>query len=823
MERETLFADILLPLPLNNTFTYRVPYALNQFVERGKRVVVQFGEKKLYSGIILKIHSTAPQASSIKYLLSLLDEQPIVTENQLKLWQWISQYYMSHLGEVMNAAIPTSLKLASESKLVLHPEFDGNYELLSDKEFLLVQAIELNTVVSLSEVEKIVDFKRIMPLVKTLIEKKCLLPEEDLKERFTVKKESFVKLASGVTTSLEQQMQELERKAPKQLEVLLHFFKMCGNSAGEEPEVSKQRLLYHIKNSGASALTALEKKGILEVFQKNQSRLLDSDATKNILELNLNQEQQNAFESIQNQFLEKDICLLHGVTGSGKTEIYIKLIESYLQQGKQVLYLLPEIALTAQIINRLRAYFGKKVGYYHSKYGNHERAEVWNRQLGTEAYEIIIGARSSIYLPFNNLGLIIVDEEHDSSYKQLDPAPRYHARDTSMILARLHNAKCLLGSATPSIESYYNAQNQKFGFVELKHRFGNVSMPKVEVVDMAKATKEKKIKSHFSEVLLKSIEETLENQEQIILFQNRRGFSLRLFCPQCQWTPQCKNCDVSLTYHKNQNRLKCHYCGSSKDVPSQCPQCGSNKIVFQGFGTEKIEDELTIFFKEAQIKRMDWDTTQSKNSYLQLISDFEDRNIDILVGTQMVTKGLDFDNVGLVGVLNADQMFHFPDFRAFERSFQQLTQVSGRAGRKNKQGKVLIQTYEPNHPIIRNVVENDFSQMYKTQMEERSNFKYPPFYKIIRITVKFKEFHLLNDAAAQLAKELKIKLGLRVLGPEYPPVSRIRNLYIKNILIKFELLASHLAVKELITQSIQELHNIKTFKNIIVSIDVDPV
>ncbi len=826
MERITLFVEVLLPLPLAKSFTYRVPFDYNDYVEVGKRVVVQFGKKKLYSGIIVEVHDRLPESSSVKYILNILDNEAIVNAYQLKFWNWLSEYYMAHRGDVMNAALPSAFKMASESKLVLHPDFDKNYDILNEKEFLIVQALELNEELTLTEVSKIVDLQKIMPLVKNLIEKSCVLPQEEIKDKFRPKMESYVRLSEKFTehNNLEKITKELEKKAFKQLELLLAYIQYSKFLTKENIEISKTFLL---KKSGISAgiLSALVEKGILEIYQKSQSRIKDFASVKSVDSIILSDAQQLAKEQIESSFKEKDICLLHGVTGSGKTEIYIKIIEKYIAKGQQVLFLIPEIALTAQIINRLRQYFGNKLGYYHSKYGNNERVEVWHRvgQQNDNQYQIIIGARSSIFLPFTNLGLVIIDEEHDTSYKQFDPAPRYQARDAAMVLANMHGAKTILGSATPSLESYYKGRKGKYGLVELKERYARLNMPVIEVVDIVEARKKKEMNSHFSKHLIENITEALDNKEQIILFQNRRGFSLRLVCDSCQWTPECNNCDVSLTYHKGLNRLKCHYCGASKDVPVICPNCGSKKLAMKGFGTEKIEEEMPVFFPNAIVKRMDLDTTRSKNAYLQIINDFQDRKIDILVGTQMVTKGLDFDNVSLVGVLNADNGLFYPDFRAFERSFQQLTQVSGRSGRKYKRGKVIVQTSQPHHAVIRDVVENDYFGMYKSQMEERVNFKYPPFYRLIRISLKHRDYNVLNAGASHFANLLKPKLGARVLGPEYPMVARVKNLFIKNILIKFEIKASHKAVKVIINDAMDDMYKVKEFRSIYIQPDVDPM
>ena len=820
--------DILLPVPIPGTFTYRVPFEKNDLVVEGKRVVVQFGKKKLYSGLIKRIHQEVPNYPNIKYILDVLDSEPIVNNTQFRFWDWMAEYYMATPGEVMNAALPTALKLASETKVVLNPNWDKNYDLLNDKEFLIVQALEMQEVLTLTEVANIVDQLKVMHLIKTLIEKGAVLPEEEMKIRFKPKTESYIRLGENYNSenALQELTQSIEKKAPKQVELLLAYLQRSNWFSGKPEEVNKAVLL---KKSGVSAsiLSSMVKKGYVEIYEKESSRLLDFDAEKEVSSITLNDEQAAAVESIEADFEEKQVVLLHGITGSGKTEVYIKLIEKVIAEGKQVLFLLPEIALTAQIINRLRLYFGKDVGVYHSRYNQNERVEVWNKVLGgldqQSDYKIIIGARSAIFLPFNNLGLVVVDEEHDTSYKQYDPAPRYHARDAAIYLAWLHKAPTLLGSATPSIESYYKARKKKFGLVQLKKRYSGISLPEVLVVDMVKARKQKEMKSHFSQFLLEAMKESLGRGEQVILFQNRRGFSLRLVCNKCQWTPECKNCDVTLTYHKQIRRIKCHYCGYSNEVPVQCPECGSKELRMQGFGTEKIEDELPIFFPDKQIKRMDLDTTRSKNAFMQIINDFEDQRIDILVGTQMVTKGLDFDNVGLVGVLNADNMLMFPDFRSFEYSFQQLTQVSGRAGRKNKRGKVIIQTSTPYHEVIRNVISNDYFEMYESQMLERINFKYPPIYRLIRISLKHREHQVLNEAARQYVELLRPKLGNRVLGPEYPHISRIKNMYIKNVMIKFEATASTKAVKSILQEAKEQLQKDALYKSLRVQMDVDPV
>ncbi len=832
MERITLFADVLLPLPIPGLYTYRIPFELNDVVKKGIRVVVQFGRKKIYTALVRNVHKNPPKDYQPKYILSVLDTYQIVNDTQFKFWEWISSYYMCKQGEVMNAALPSALKLASETKIILNPKFNKDYSLLNEKEYLIVEALEIQNILTITEVSNIINQIKVIPLIKTLIEKGVVLIEEELTERYKPKIETFVCLTKEYDNDdkLREAFDNLSKRAYKQLELLMSFINLSGKINKKPKQITRSQLLKSV-NANAAQLNSLEKKGILVTYKKVISRLKHYDSESSTDSIKLNEFQEKAFNKIKEDFKEKDVVLLHGVTSSGKTEIYIKLINEVIAQGKQVLYLLPEIALTTQIINRLRKYFGNKVGVYHSRYNANEKVEIWNKVLNRNAsgetkdtkFQIILGARSSLLLPFNNLGLIIVDEEHDTSYKQKDPAPRYNARDAAIYLARMHKAKTLLGSATPSIESYYNAQNGKYSLVELPIRYREIPMPEIIVVDIKEETRLKKMKSFFSSLLLKHIEEALKNNEQIILFQNRRGFSLRLECENCNWTPQCKNCDVTLIYHKYNNQLRCHYCGYSIRVPERCPVCGSTEIKMKGFGTEKVEEELSILFPDAHISRMDLDTTRSKNAYQQIINDFETQKINVLIGTQMVTKGLDFDNVSLVGILNADNMLSFPDFRAFERSYQLITQVSGRAGRKNKKGKVIIQTYNPYHTVIRNAINNDYLSMFNSQIIERKKFKYPPFYRLIKITLKHKDYKILNNAAKEFANMLRNKFSNRVLGPEYPLVSRIKTFYLKNILIKIEKRVSLSAVKSEIINQINIFHSSKRNKSIRVIIDVDPL
>ena len=828
MDRVTLFVDVILPLPVPGLFTYRVPYELNDQVEKWKRVVVQFGKKKIYTAIVVNVHDSPPQNYAVKYILSVLDKNPVMNGIQFQFWNWIAEYYLCEPGEVMNAAIPSAFKLASESRILIDPGFNGNLDGLNDKEFLIVEALDIQKKLTLTEIENIVARKKVIPLIKGLIEKNIVSVEEELKEKYKPKKETFIKLAAEYKNEerLQSLFNQLEKRAFRQLEVLMSVISL--SNFGQQPEKEvKQSDLTRNQDFTIGVIKSLVKKGVLETYKKPVSRLDTGDASALPEDIVLNDDQEIAFNQIQQAFKENIPALLHGVTSSGKTELYIKLIKDTLDRGKQVLYLLPEIALTTQIINRLRMYFGNKVGVYHSKYSENERVEIWNNilqgSMSKSNYRIILGPRSALFLPFNDLGLIIVDEEHDYSYKQYDPAPRYNARDAAVYLARLHKADVLLGSATPSIESYYNTKTGKYALIELNFRYGYVQLPEILVADVKKETRQKTMKSHFTSFLLEHITKALNNHEQVILFQNRRGFSLRLECDTCNWMPECKNCDVTLIYHKQINLLKCHYCGYSRKVPERCDSCGSTHIHMRGFGTEKVEDELEIFFPDARIRRMDLDTTRSKHAYQTIINDFEERRIDILVGTQMVTKGLDFDHVSVVGILNADNMIHFPDFRSYERSFQLMAQVSGRAGRKKKRGKVIIQTWNPFHSVIRDVIAHDYKAMYSSQILERRNFKYPPFYRLISIHLKHRDSRLLNEAAREFALLLRESLGKRVLGPEYPLIARIKNLYIKNVLIKLERDENLGGYKKTIIKIINAFKRGSSYKSVRIIIDVDPV
>ena len=824
-DRKTLFADVILPVPVHQVFTYRVPFEVNELVQPGVRVIVPFGRSKLITGIITKVHEVVPNGYQAKYIEHVLDETPIITKNQFLLWQWISNYYMSPLGDVMNAALPSNFKLASETKIVLHPDFDKNLNKLEDRHYQIVEALEIKEVLDLKEISEILGIKTIHPIIKKMIDLKIVLSQEEMNEKFTPKTALYIELSEKYLNidQIEQLIHSLEQRksASKQLESLLLLLSE-GNFKENYFEPVLRKTLEE-KGASLSSLNTLEKNNILIQRRYEISRFDASEQNLSTFKT-LAPSQEVALEEIKTSFKDKQVTLLHGVTGSGKTEIYVELIKEQLEKGKQVLFLLPEIALTTQLIQRLSAYFGDLIGIYHSKFNQNERVEIWNNVLrnNPKRFRIILGARSSIFLPFSDLGLIIVDEEHESSFKQYDPSPRYNARDCAIVLGHMYKAKVLLGSATPSLESFYNAQNGKYGFVPLKERFGGIQLPEIFCADLKKERRQKSMNSHFSSFLVDTMRDVLNKGEQIILFQNRRGYTPMWQCEICNWTPKCKNCDVSLTYHKQTNSLKCHYCGHHSPPIGTCSACGSNRLKMLGFGTEKIEDELSIMLPDKVIKRMDLDSTRSKNAYSNIINEFENRQIDILIGTQMVTKGLDFDNVSLVGILDADMLLNRADFRAFERSYHLMSQVAGRSGRKHKRGQVIIQAGDPDHWVIQKIIDHDYEGFYNSEIIERKNFFYPPFYKIIDITLKHKEENALDVSSIELAGKLKEVFKERVLGPEYPVVRRVKNMYLKKITLKIEREAPERKVKEKLQQIINEFYISPSNKNIRIVVDVDP-
>jgi len=827
---EPLFVDVILPVALPQLLTYAVPAEFSAQVGPGKRVVVQLGKQKIYSAIIRKVHSSPPLQYECKEIHSVLDDQPVVNEKQFQLWDWIASYYMCHPGEVMSSALPSALKLQSESKIILNPEFDHEHEKLTDREYIIYEALVIRHALSLPEIAAVIHRKSAHSVIKNLLDKGVVLVEEEIRERYKPLIESRIEL--GEEGKDEQRMKEhflqLEKRSPKQLEMLMTFLKMFYESRqGTENHFIKKSELMKSSGASASALNSLVKKNILHESAVQVDRIR-VEAGELMLPNPLSESQQKALHEIGEGFEQHDVMLLHGVTSSGKTEVYIHLIDEAIRKGKQVLYLLPEIALTTQIINRLRRHFGDGVGVYHSRYSTNERVEIWNHVLkfdagGYHKSQVILGARSAMFLPYSDLGLIIVDEEHDSSYKQVDPAPRYHARDTAIVLARFHGAKTLLGSATPSLESYYNAHHERYGLVKLADRFGGVQMPEILVSDVKEATRKKMMKAHFTPVLVESIDAALKNKEQVILFQNRRGFAPHLECRNCNWIPHCQNCSVTLTYHKHNHQLKCHYCGFTQMPPALCMVCGDHHLEVKGFGTEKIEEDVSILFPGAKVARMDLDVTRTRLSFHRIITDFEERKIDILVGTQMVTKGLDFDNASTVGIINADQLLNYPDFRAFERSYQLMAQVSGRSGRKQKRGKVIIQTQQPEHWVIKDVVDNNYVAFYQRDLYEREKFHYPPHSRLIEITLRYRDVEKVMESANQLTGLFRNSLGSRVYGPHQPVISKIRNQFIRTIMIKIERDASASKAKEHIREAVARFFSESENRRVQVHIDVDPM
>ncbi|QLC65181.1 primosomal protein N' [Flavobacterium sp. LPB0248] len=812
------FIEVILPLSLAKTFTYSISEAEYHFIKKGMRVAVPFGKNKIYTGLVLDVHENAPTLYEAKEIHQILDEKPIATEIQIKHWLWIADYYMCGIGDVYRGAFPSGLLLESETIISHKPDVVVNDSELSDDEFLIYEALHHQSSLKVQEIASILNKKNILPILQKLIAKDIIFLEEEIKETYKPKLVRYVKLHSKYESDsgLEELLAAL-KNANKQREIVLAYFQI---SASEKKPITVKKLI-EVSNAGSAAVKSLVEKEIFEEYYVQQDRIV-FNGEKSEKELQLSDAQENAFSGIKNSFSEKEVCLLHGVTSSGKTEIYIKLIEEYLETGKQVLYLLPEIALTTQLVSRLRLHFGDRVAVFHSKYSNNERVEVWRQTLeNSPKAQIVIGARSALFLPFNDLGLLIVDEEHEQTFKQTDPAPRYHARDAAIVLANFHKAKVLLGSATPSIETYFNTQNNKYGLVTLSERYKNVRLPEVVLVDIKDKHFRKRMTGHFSDLLIEEIAESLSLGEQVILFQNRRGYSPIIECLTCGHVPHCQQCDVSLTYHKHKNQLRCHYCGYSIAKPTNCHSCSSIDLTTKGFGTEQIEQELSSLFPKAKTARMDQDTTRGKFGFEKIIDAFKNREIDILVGTQMLAKGLDFDNVGLVGIMNADNMLHHPDFRAFERSFQMMTQVAGRAGRSEKQGKVVIQTYNPNHNTIQQVTNHNYIGMYKEQLYDRLIYKYPPYFRIIKLTLKHKDFDKLKEGAMWLYQVLNQNLGIPVLGPEEPAISRIRNEYIRTILIKIPQNLHLGNTKKTIQKMLNSFEAVAQYRAIKVVINVD--
>ncbi|SFW65335.1 replication restart helicase PriA [Cellulophaga fucicola] len=778
------FINVILPIPLEKLFTYSITKAEANFLKIGMRVAVPFGKSKIHTALVAEIHTTAPTVYEAKEIHQILDDDPIVTELQIKHWSWVASYYMCSIGEVFRSAVPGAFLLESETLILKNPESIVQEDALTDEEFLVFEALERQSMLKVQEIAAIIDKKNVLPILKRLLEKNVILTKEEVYQQYKPKLVRYVKLGEKYQSedALGALLDSLSR-APKQSKVILSLFQLQGRN--QKKTTVKE--LEEKSESSASIIKTLIDKEILEDFFVRTDRVVFDAAKKPSLLKELNEYQEKALQDIEASFAEKKVTLLHGVTSSGKTEVYVKLIADCLEKGQQALYLLPEIALTTQLIARLQNYFGQQVAVFHSKYTVHERVEVWNNVLTNKSKaQIVIGARSSLFLPFSNLGLIIVDEEHESSFKQYDPAPRYHARDSAIVLANFSNCNILLGSATPSIESFYNVKQQKYGYAQINRRFGDVLMPEIELVDIKELTRKKRMKGHFSERLLQGITAAVEEGEQVILFQNRRGFAPIVECTTCGHSPQCPNCDVSLTYHQYKKQMRCHYCSYHMALQQSCLACGMATLNTKGFGTEQVEQELQQIMPKLRIGRMDLDTTRGKHAYEKIITSFEKHELDVLVGTQMLTKGLDFGNVSLVGIMNADNLLNFPDFRAHERSYQLLAQVSGRAGRAKKRGKVLIQTYNPYHQILQQISANDYEGMYTDQINERREFKYPPLHRIIKITFKHRDYGKVEDASAWFAKSLRVSFADNVLGPEFPAVSRIRNQYLKNIVLKMK-------------------------------------
>jgi primosomal protein N' (replication factor Y) len=821
------FIEVILPLSLPKTFTYRVSENEFAFIKKGMRVAVPFGKSKIYTALVIDLHQEEPTLYVAKEIDQILDERPIVNELQINHWFWISSYYMCNIGDVYRGALPSALLLESETIISQNNETFVDEASLSDDEFLIYEALQSQSSLKIQNIIDIVNKKTVFPVIQKLINKNIISLQEEIREEYKPKLVKYIRLHEQYQK--EQNLIALldSIKSEKRKNLLLQYFQL---QARERQPISVKQLTETTQTSVA-IVKALVGKQIFEEYFIQEDRVnFENNKVENKFSLSV--AQQTAFDEIVKSFEEKEVTLLHGVTSSGKTEIYTKLIENYIALGKQVLYLLPEIALTTQLVSRLTKHFGNKVAVFHSKYSNNERVEVWHQVLNSsDKAQVVIGARSALFLPFNNLGLIIVDEEHEQTFKQQDPSPRYHARDAAIVLANLHQAtqgktelgraKVLLGSATPSIETYYNATSGKFGLIDLKERFGKVQMPEIELVDLKVSYFRKKMKGHFSQTLIEEITEAFANNRQVILFQNRRGFSPVLECMTCGHVPQCPQCDVSLTYHKFKNQLRCHYCGYSMAKPSNCHVCSSVDLETKGFGTEQIELELAELFPQKNIKRMDQDTTRGKYSFEKIIDSFKNREIDVLVGTQMLAKGLDFDNVSLVGIMNADNMLYHPDFRAFERSFQMMTQVAGRSGRAEKRGKVIIQTYNPLHNIIQQVTNNDYEGMYKEQLYERKIYYYPPFFRLIKLTLKHRDFEKLKEGTMWLYQVLNQNLTIPVLGPEEPAIGRIRNEYIRTIMIKIPGDASIQGTKKTIQKILNSFDLVTQYRTIKVNVNVD--
>ncbi len=818
------FANVILPLPISGSFTYSVPSIYEDEIEVGSRVLVQFGKKNYYTGIVELVHNNQPSGYEVKEIMMLLDAKPIVRHPQLKLWNWLAEYYLCSVGEVYKAAVPSGLKVESETYILLNSdyEYDENVN-LTERMALIIQLLDRNGRMKISEIERETGFKNLGTLVNKMLEIGLVLIDERIVDKYRARKETLVRLnCDRNDNEALHGFFDIVKRARQQEKMLIAYLDLSAWMQSATPkEVLKSDLL---ERSGASpaVLKGLVDKGVLEIYKKEINRFT-VDVSESAELPQLSNAQLAAYNSILDKWKENKVTLLRGVTGSGKTEIYSHLINDVLNLGQQVLYLVPEISLTTQLTSRLQKIFGKRLLIYHSKFSDNERVDVWKKLLSTHEPLIVLGVRSSVFLPFAKLGLVIVDEEHESSYKQYDPAPRYNARDAAIVLASMHGAATLLGSATPAVETYYKAKNGRFGLVELLERFDGIRMPEVKVVDMRDQRKRKECRGLYSNPLLVASRKALGEGKQVIMFQNRRGYAPMVECKECAWVPKCKNCDVSLVFHRNIRELRCHYCGYSMTLPNLCPVCGQDSVETYGYGTERIADDLNEIFNEYRVARMDLDTTRNKDAYEDIIEDFSSHKTDILVGTQMVTKGLDFERVRVVGVLNADSILNYPDFRSNERAFNMIEQVAGRAGRKNEVGEVFVQTTDPNNQIIEKVKTHDYEGYYDEQIDERQRFAYPPFTKIVNIYLKHKDERMVNSLAVNYVLELRKIFGNRVLGPEKPIVGRVANYYIQSIMLKMEANASMRKVKDLLRTVYERVSIDKNMRSAILYYDVDPV
>lgn len=810
------FVEVILPLPLPKTFTYTVTEAEFNFIAPGMRIAVPFGTNKMYAALAVDLHQNPPQQYEARQIEYILDETPVANQQQLDLWKWMAHYYMCPIGDIYRCAFPSGLLLESDTYISKNPEHENTGE-LTDEEYLIFEALERQSALQMQEIMQILNKKSVFPVVRKMLDKGIILVQESLSETYAPKYSRHIRLASAYRNpeGLQKLLEALKKSEKQRLLVMKYF-----NCVSDYQLVPVKTLLEGL-NMSSSVLKSLIEKGVFEVHDIQEGRVNFSIDTIPLPQLS--GAQQQALDKIHLQFEEKEVNLLFGVTSSGKTEIYINLIQDYLDTGKQVLYLLPEIALTTQLVGRLVKYFGNQVTVYHSKYSSNERVEAWHKVLTNSSQaRIVVGARSALFLPFAKLGLIIVDEEHEQTFKQFDPSPRYHARDAAVVLAKQVGAKVLLGSATPALETYYNAISGKYGKVELTERYGNVAMPEIVLVDLKEKSRKKQMSGHFSDTLIDAIQSTLNNRGQVILFQNRRGFSRLLECMTCGHVPQCTFCDVSLTYHLSRNQLRCHYCGYNIMKPNKCLACASADVNTKGFGTEQVQEELSVLFPKAKVERMDQDTTRGKYSFNKLIDGIKSGTTDILVGTQMLAKGLDFENVRLVGIMNADNLLNQPDFRAYERSYQMMAQVAGRSGRTGQKGSVIIQSYFPQHTIMQQVINNDYDAMFNEQIGEREKYKYPPFYKIIRLTLRQRDFEKVQAGAKWLHSVLLQKINVPVLGPEEPPVGRIRNEYLRNIMIKVKVGQPLEQTKKTVQKIVDSFHAIPQYRSVKVVVNVDP-